>query len=877
MKKLFYSVLAGLLLLPSVAFAALGTLQDNENNKFVLNSAGSVAVRVTTSGGNITMADDSWIGLGASGGRLVFDSTPSPDLLTFYNCTVAIDGLTATRVLFAGTGGAISDDAGFVFTAASDLLTLGENGQDGSLKIYSEQGTTDYAVTFQPAAAMTMNTTYTLPVDDGTTGQVLSTDGSGVLSWTASIPGSPAGSDTQVQYNNGGTAFGADAGFTYVAASDTLTLGENGQDGVLTLYSEQGGTDYSATINPNATMTSAAAFYLPADEPASTLPVTMTSGGVMGFNDQAVATSSSPTFANLTDSGITATHIVYGGASGLLSGSAIWTYDSGNVTMGNAAANGGVFSMIQGAVASDPTFSITQATNDVTIAQTVGDITLNSAGNDVHLGLDDDAVNLAIHSSGTLTMYEASDDFSASMNCKDGAAEFVINDDVNLGADDAGENLYIHSAGTLNVYEASDDFTASAQCKDGAAEWLFNDDVNVGGVADAENLYVHNGGAFQVLSAGDDKNIQINHDDTNAVITVSSGALNVNPDTDFTATIGRCKLGYNGASSDVFEIGHVDLMSQTGYALAQAAYDTYLNAHSSGSIQFMHNNVSIGSATDTQWELGNYPTDILFVDGILRGNRVSYEYACMESGDYLGTLTAPKVIYMGEGSALATSTEVGVEDASGLTWTFNGTVVGDKTFSGSAHVISFDGVDAYISTPDDASLSFASGAVSWGGWIEVVAGATQPTIISKWNEHTGSEDREWQVYLGSDEKLYLELCDESADATAIRGTDAALTAGLHSFIITYDGTNGATCLDGTNMVIYIDGASVALQSAAYVGTFDTMDAGSSPCWIGAIEGTDGNAGNFATGDMGRLFITAEELSATSAWKLYMKTRGYYNK
>lgn len=55
-----------------------------------------------------------------------------------------------------------------------------------------------------------------------------------------------------------------------------------------------------------------------------------------------------------------------------------------NITMGSATANAGVFSMIQGAVASDPTFSITQATNDVTLAQTIGDITL-SAGDDIFI------------------------------------------------------------------------------------------------------------------------------------------------------------------------------------------------------------------------------------------------------------------------------------------------------------------------------------------------------------------------------------------------------------------------------------------------------------------------------------------------------------
>lgn len=44
----------------------------------------------------------------------------------------------------------------------------------------------DWRYTIQrPAAGMTAAVTLTLPVDDGTAGQVLATDGSGVLSWTA--------------------------------------------------------------------------------------------------------------------------------------------------------------------------------------------------------------------------------------------------------------------------------------------------------------------------------------------------------------------------------------------------------------------------------------------------------------------------------------------------------------------------------------------------------------------------------------------------------------------------------------------------------------------------------------------------------------------
>jgi hypothetical protein len=72
-----------------------------------------------------------------------------------------------------------------------------------------------------------------------------------------------------------------DADFTF--SGSTLTLGSTGtgQDGALALASEQGTTDYTATLLANTAMTSAASFYLPTDEPAATSLMTMTTGGVM--------------------------------------------------------------------------------------------------------------------------------------------------------------------------------------------------------------------------------------------------------------------------------------------------------------------------------------------------------------------------------------------------------------------------------------------------------------------------------------------------------------------------------------------------------------------------------------------------------------------
>ena len=124
--------------------------------------------------------------------------------------TLTNKNLTSPAIISSPTAaGAIWTDLGRVTTADIDGGTIdgtiigattpaagtfadlqsGWDGTDGRLIVFSEQGATDYTVFFQPNAAMTETTGYTLPAFDGLADQVLTTDGSGMLSWT-----SPSGS-----------------------------------------------------------------------------------------------------------------------------------------------------------------------------------------------------------------------------------------------------------------------------------------------------------------------------------------------------------------------------------------------------------------------------------------------------------------------------------------------------------------------------------------------------------------------------------------------------------------------------------------------------------------------------------------------------------
>ena len=82
-------------------------------------------------------------------------------------------------------------------------------------------------------ANLTADVTYQLPGQDGTAGQVLTTNGLGILSWATVSGGgggsgggvtNPAGSNTQIQFNDNGL-FGADAGLTFDSGTGTLSTG----------------------------------------------------------------------------------------------------------------------------------------------------------------------------------------------------------------------------------------------------------------------------------------------------------------------------------------------------------------------------------------------------------------------------------------------------------------------------------------------------------------------------------------------------------------------------------------------------------------------------------------------------------------------------
>ena len=94
-------------------------------------------------------------------------------------------------------------------TAFTGPVVVGLNDKKGEIRLTDGKNVNEakYLAIAAPDT-ITSDTTLTFPNGAGTAGQILSTDGNGTLSWVNDSAGNPAGTNGQVQVNDGGT-FGA--------------------------------------------------------------------------------------------------------------------------------------------------------------------------------------------------------------------------------------------------------------------------------------------------------------------------------------------------------------------------------------------------------------------------------------------------------------------------------------------------------------------------------------------------------------------------------------------------------------------------------------------------------------------------------------------
>lgn len=101
--------------------------------------------------------------------------------------------LTPTAVLFAnGSGNPASDGTDFTYNSSTNVMTVPVALLKTGLRL-EDTGAGTNTITLQSPTPLASSYTLTLPANDGTASQVLTTDGNGVLSWTSNSGGDVAG------------------------------------------------------------------------------------------------------------------------------------------------------------------------------------------------------------------------------------------------------------------------------------------------------------------------------------------------------------------------------------------------------------------------------------------------------------------------------------------------------------------------------------------------------------------------------------------------------------------------------------------------------------------------------------------------------------
>jgi len=144
-----------------------------------------------------------------------------PNATNFQNNTSSTTSATGAVKVTGGLGvGENINASGYIATTATVRLKT-----NGVLR-FNDSDDTNYVGLKGPTSVGT-NITWTLPDSDGSSGQFLRTNGSGVLSW-ASAAGAgggtpPGGSDTQVQFNDN-NSFGGSSNFTFDSGTNELSV-----------------------------------------------------------------------------------------------------------------------------------------------------------------------------------------------------------------------------------------------------------------------------------------------------------------------------------------------------------------------------------------------------------------------------------------------------------------------------------------------------------------------------------------------------------------------------------------------------------------------------------------------------------------------------
>tara|TARA_A100001391_G_scaffold40259_3_gene22551 strand:+ start:3726 stop:5909 length:2184 start_codon:yes stop_codon:yes gene_type:complete len=131
-----------------------------------------------------------------------------------------------TGIEFETQTAAANEEVGATITSVATNVTSGQEDFDMVFNLMENGDAAAEKMRIGSNGAISFNNAYTFPTADGNANEILQTDGAGNITFAAAGSGSPAGADTQIQFNNSG-AFGANANFVFDTGNTRLGVGES--------------------------------------------------------------------------------------------------------------------------------------------------------------------------------------------------------------------------------------------------------------------------------------------------------------------------------------------------------------------------------------------------------------------------------------------------------------------------------------------------------------------------------------------------------------------------------------------------------------------------------------------------------------------------